>query len=154
MVDLSSEAWYHGRISRQDAERVLDLGGSIDGSFLVRDSMSTTGEYVLSLSYQGNKFHYIISRHPDGCLAIQDGTRFENPIDLVHYHSKKVDGLLTTLRHPSCRKPGTPPMGYRFISHAEMQRAMTEAALLLGYQVSTTMATRKGGCFVGLKSPP
>ncbi len=136
MVDLSSEPWYHGRISRPDAESVLNSTGSIDGSFLVRDSLSTTGEYVLSLCYQGNKFHYIISRHPDGTLAIQDGTKFENPLELVHYHSKKIDGLLTTLRHPCCRMHGAPPKGYRFISHAEMQQAMREGALLLGYQVS------------------
>ena len=141
MVDLSSEAWYHGRISRPDAEKVLDSVGPIDGAYLVRDSLSTTGEYVLSICYQGNKYHYLISRHPDGTVAIQDGTKFENPRELVLYHSQKVDGLLTTLRHPCCRKHGSPPKGYRFITHAEMQQAMREGALLLGYQVGQWCCT-------------
>ena len=48
---------------------------------------------------------------------------------------RKVDGLLTTLKQPCCRRPGQPPQGYRFISHEEMQKAMRVAALQLGYQV-------------------
>ena len=88
------------------------------------------------ISYQqSKKYHYIISRHQDGSVAIQDGTKFNSPIELVQYHTKKVDGLLTTLKHPACRRPGQPPQGYRFISHEDMQIAMREAALLLGYKV-------------------
>lgn len=135
MTDLSKELWYHGRISRLDAEQLLDNFGRPPGSFLVRDSLTTTGEYVLSLSFQGKKYHYIISRHPDGSMAIQDGAKFDSPIELIQYHTKKVDGLITTLKQPCCRLPGQPPQGYRFISHEEMQMAMREAALLLGYQV-------------------
>ena len=69
-------------------------------------------------------------------MAIQDGTKFDSPVDLVRYHTQKVDGLLTLLKKPCCRRQGQPPQGYRFISHEEMQKAMREAALLLGYQVS------------------
>lgn len=135
MADLSGEQWYYGRVSRVDAERILEASGMVDGSFLLRDSLTTTGEYVLSLCHGGGCFHYLISRYPDGSIAIQDGTKFDNPIDLVQYHAKKVDGLLTVLVHPCCRRPGQAPKGYRFISHQEMQMAMREAALLLGYQV-------------------
>ena len=68
-------------------------------------------------------------------MAIQDGAKFPSPIELVQYHTRKVDGLLTTLQSPCARRTGQPPQGYRFISHEEMQAAMREAALLLGYQV-------------------
>ena len=88
-----------------------------------------------SFLYQGKKFHYIISRQQDGSVAIQDGAKFSSPIELVQYHTRKVDGLLTTLQSPCRRRPGQPPQGYRFISHEEMQKTMREAALLLGYQV-------------------
>ena len=50
-ADLSKELWYYGRVSRTDAEKVLDSKGNIGGSFLVRDSLSVTGEYILSLSH-------------------------------------------------------------------------------------------------------
>lgn len=134
MADLSNEPWYHGRISRSDAEQILTQYGGLDGSFLVRDSLTTSGEYVLSLCHQTKRYHYLISRKPDGTLAIQDGTKFDSPVDLVRYHGQKIDGLLTTLVHPCRRPPGQPPQGYRFITHDEMQQAMREGALLLGYQ--------------------
>ena len=35
-----------------DAEHILDKKGNINGSYLVRDSLSMTGEYVLSLVHQ------------------------------------------------------------------------------------------------------
>ena len=84
---------------------------------------------------QSKKYHYIISRHHDGTVAIQDGAKFASPLELIQYYTRKVDGLLTTLTTPYCRRPGQPPAGYRFITHEEMQEAMREAALLLGYQV-------------------
>ena len=88
---------------------------------------------------QAKKFHYIISRQQDGSVAIQDGAKFPSPIELVQYHIRKVDGLLTTLQLPCARQAGQPPHGYRFISHEDMQAAMREAALLLGYQVCVSV---------------
>ena len=52
MTELSKESWYHGRISRVDAEKILDNAGGTEGTFLVRDSLTITGEYVLSLCHQ------------------------------------------------------------------------------------------------------
>ena len=52
MTDLSKELWYHGRVSRVDAEKILDNAGGGEGTFLVRDSLTITGEYVLSLCHQ------------------------------------------------------------------------------------------------------
>lgn len=98
---------------------------------------------------QNKKFHYIISRQQDGSVAIQDGTKFPSPTELVQYHKRKVDGLLTTLQQPCPRRAGQPPQGYRFISHEEMQAAMREAALLLGYQVGR-FAINVGLCLRGL----
>ena len=51
------------------------------------------------------------------------------------YHQQKADGLFVRLSKPICRRPGVQPRGYRFISHAEMQKAMKDAAMQLGYEV-------------------
>ena len=76
-------------------------------------------------------------------MAIQDGAKFASPLELIQYYTRKVDGLLTTLTTPCCRRPGQPPAGYRFITHEEMQTAMREAALLLGYQVHSGQREEK-----------
>lgn len=62
MTDLSKEPWYHGRVSRVDAEKVLEQAGGSEGSFLVRDSLTTTGEYVLSLCHQVHRKYTRIKR--------------------------------------------------------------------------------------------
>lgn len=60
-MDPYKEGWYHGRISRQEAEGLLQRDGGTDGAFLLRDSLSVTGEYVLSITYGGKKYHYQVS---------------------------------------------------------------------------------------------
>lgn len=92
------------------------------------------------LSAQGSRYHYIITRQLDGSVGVNDGTKFDNPTELVQYHTRHVDGLLTTLKVPCRRSPGQPPQGYRFITHDEMQAAMREAALQLGYKVGVCVS--------------
>ncbi|KAE8574610.1 hypothetical protein XENTR_v10003502 [Xenopus tropicalis] len=49
--DLRSHAWYHGPLPRQDAERLLVS----NGDFLIRDSISSPGDYVLSCCCAGGQ---------------------------------------------------------------------------------------------------
>ena len=144
-LDPSDEPWCHGRISRTQAIEILRSKGMVDGLFLVRDSLATTGEYTLTIANNGRPYHYRIARQGDGSLAIEDGKRFPGPVELLQYHTTKLDGLLTTLRTPCSRAYGVEPRGFRFVSAKEMKEATKEAALLLGYQVST---------YVGRKSLP
>ncbi|KAJ7996871.1 hypothetical protein DPEC_G00223010 [Dallia pectoralis] len=52
-------SWYWGRLSRQDA--VSRLQGQRHGVFLVRDSITSPGDYVLSVSENSKVSHYIIN---------------------------------------------------------------------------------------------
>ncbi|XP_075702255.1 breast cancer anti-estrogen resistance protein 3 homolog [Rhinoderma darwinii] len=54
--DLRSHAWYHGPLSRQEAERLLHT----DGDFLIRDSLSSPGDYVLSCVSSKQVLHFKI----------------------------------------------------------------------------------------------
>ncbi|KAM9296877.1 breast cancer anti-estrogen resistance protein 3 homolog [Gastrophryne carolinensis] len=54
--DLRSHAWYHGPLSRQDAEKLLKN----EGDFLIRDSLSSTGDYVLSCVASRQVLHFKI----------------------------------------------------------------------------------------------
>uniref|UniRef100_A0A8C9EQA1 BCAR3 adaptor protein, NSP family member n=1 Tax=Pavo cristatus TaxID=9049 RepID=A0A8C9EQA1_PAVCR len=56
--DLRSHAWYHGRIPRQVAEGLVQR----DGDFLVRDSLSCPGNFVLTCQWKNTSQHFKINR--------------------------------------------------------------------------------------------
>ncbi|XP_058394548.1 breast cancer anti-estrogen resistance protein 3 isoform X5 [Diceros bicornis minor] len=56
--DLRSHAWYHGRIPRQVAENLVQR----DGDFLVRDSLSSPGNFVLTCQWKNLAQHFKIQR--------------------------------------------------------------------------------------------
>uniref|UniRef100_A0A8D3CPL8 Breast cancer anti-estrogen resistance protein 3-like n=1 Tax=Scophthalmus maximus TaxID=52904 RepID=A0A8D3CPL8_SCOMX len=56
--DLRSHAWYHGLLSREAAESLFGR----DGDFLVRDSSSSPGDYVLSCFWRNGPMHFKIIR--------------------------------------------------------------------------------------------
>ncbi|KAJ7316703.1 hypothetical protein JRQ81_002865 [Phrynocephalus forsythii] len=56
--ELRSHAWYHGCLPRQEAESLLQD----DGDFLIRDSRSSPGDFVLSCSWGGQALHFKIIR--------------------------------------------------------------------------------------------
>lgn len=61
---LQHEAWYHGRMSRRDAERLL----TDSGDFLVRESSSSPGQYVLS-GLQGATAKHLLLVDPEGMVS-------------------------------------------------------------------------------------
>ncbi|KAM9331965.1 adapter molecule crk-like [Pholidichthys leucotaenia] len=52
-------SWYWGKLSRQEAVSLLQ--GQRHGVFLVRDSITSPGDYVLSVSENSKVSHYIIN---------------------------------------------------------------------------------------------
>ncbi|KAM6216720.1 SH2 domain-containing protein 3A [Rhynchocyon petersi] len=56
--DLASQPWYHGPLSRQKAEALLQQ----DGDFLVRTSVSRGGHPVLSCRWRGEALHFEVFR--------------------------------------------------------------------------------------------
>ncbi|XP_010858774.1 PREDICTED: breast cancer anti-estrogen resistance protein 3 isoform X2 [Bison bison bison] len=56
--DLRSHAWYHGRIPRQVSENFMQR----DGDFLVRDSLSSPGDFVLTCQWKNLPQHFKIRR--------------------------------------------------------------------------------------------
>lgn len=55
--DLKSQAWYHGNIARQHAEKLVIK----NGDFLVRDCISQPGDFVLSCCWKGGPLHFVIN---------------------------------------------------------------------------------------------
>lgn len=56
--NLTVNPWYHGGISRQEAESLVPG----DGKFLVRDSFTQRGDFVLTTCWKGIPLHFVINR--------------------------------------------------------------------------------------------
>ncbi|KAJ8398260.1 hypothetical protein AAFF_G00428300 [Aldrovandia affinis] len=75
-----SEAWYHGRMSRREAESLL----TDSGDFLVRESGSSPGQYVLS-GLQGDRAKHLLLVDPEGMVRTKDHV-FDSVGHLIRYH--------------------------------------------------------------------
>ncbi|KAL2088910.1 hypothetical protein ACEWY4_015809 [Coilia grayii] len=77
---LSGEGWYHGRLSRREAESRL----AHSGDFLVRESCSAPGQYVLS-GLQGAAAKHLLLMDPEGTVRTKDNV-FQSVGHLIRYH--------------------------------------------------------------------
>ncbi|XP_042333721.1 LOW QUALITY PROTEIN: tyrosine-protein kinase ZAP-70 [Sceloporus undulatus] len=94
-------SWFHGAISRQQAESRLYSGTQPDGKFLLRQRKEK-GSYALSLVYGKTVYHYRIMQDKAGKYSVEEGSKFDTLWQLVEYLKLKPDGLIYYL------KEGTP----------------------------------------------
>lgn len=94
--------WFHGHLSGQDAEKLLDKGKN--GSFLVRESQSKPGHYSLSVRNDDRVTHVMI-RCREGRFDIgEKGDRFDTLSELVEHYKKnpmvETTGNVIHLKQP------------------------------------------------------
>ena len=66
-----SDKWFHPRESvpsRERAEEVLSANGMAEGLFLVRESSTADGDFVLSVVHNSSVIHYQIRRRGEDAL--------------------------------------------------------------------------------------
>ncbi|KAM8864123.1 tyrosine-protein phosphatase non-receptor type 11b isoform 1-T6 [Spinachia spinachia] len=111
--DPTSERWYHGHLSGRDAEKLLADKGKA-GSFLVRESQSKPGDFVLSVLTNEEKHenvdrktkvtHVMIRYQQDGKYDVGGGERFDTLADLVDHYKKnpmvEKSGIVVHLKQP------------------------------------------------------
>ncbi|MBN3276671.1 SHC3 protein, partial [Polyodon spathula] len=78
--ELKSEPWYHGEMSRKEAEQLLKN----DGDFLVRKSTTNPGSYVLTGMHNGQSKHLLLV-DPEGTVRTKDHI-FESISHLISHH--------------------------------------------------------------------
>ncbi|XP_057717236.1 tyrosine-protein phosphatase non-receptor type 11b isoform X1 [Corythoichthys intestinalis] len=110
--DPTSERWYHGHLSGRDAEKLLTEKGKT-GSFLVRESQSKPGDFVLSVLTHEDKHEnvdrktkvtHVMIRYQDGKYDVGGGERFDTLADLVDHYKKnpmvEKSGIVVHLKQP------------------------------------------------------
>lgn len=84
-IRMHDHSWYLGKISRMDAEAFLKKAGNRDGSFLVRLSESSPGDFSISVKFQDTIQHFKVLRDNNGKYFLWV-VKFNSLNELVNYH--------------------------------------------------------------------
>nr|CAB3266052.1 SHC-transforming protein 1 [Phallusia mammillata] len=100
---LQGEPWFHGNVTRKEAEDLL----TVDGDFLVRESSSTRGQFVLS-GVQEGQFKHLLLVDPNGVVRTKD-RQFDSVGHLISFHRDNnlpivSSGSVLLLRQPVTRQ--------------------------------------------------
>ena len=86
--DPTTERWFHGHLSGKEAEKVLIEKGK-NGSYLVRESQSKPGDYVLSVRCDDKATHVMICFHEaEENYDVGGGEKFRSLSDLIEHYRK------------------------------------------------------------------
>ena len=85
---IFSYRWFHGHISGKDADGLLTDKAGKNGSYLVRESRSKPGDFVLSVRVEQDKVTHVIVRCQDGKYDISGGEQFDSLSELVEHYKK------------------------------------------------------------------
>eukprot|EP00118_Oscarella_pearsei_P010697 m.67047 g.67047 ORF g.67047 m.67047 type:complete len:345 (+) comp35430_c0_seq3:172-1206(+) len=100
---IDAEEWYHGRIRRAEAEKLLMYSGH-SGSYLVRESESNPGDYSLSVRDGDNIKHYRVRKVETGeGFFIVRRAVFRDLLSVIHHYQLDSDGLCCRLSDPCPR---------------------------------------------------
>uniref|UniRef100_A0A3B4T642 Growth factor receptor-bound protein 10a n=1 Tax=Seriola dumerili TaxID=41447 RepID=A0A3B4T642_SERDU len=99
-----TQVWFHGRIMREEAHKMIIQQGQVDGLFLLRDSQSNPKAFVLTLCHHQKIKHFqILLCEEDGQVffSLDDGTtKFADLIHLVEFYQLNRGVLPCKLKHP------------------------------------------------------
>ncbi|XP_067869783.1 growth factor receptor-bound protein 7-like isoform X2 [Heterodontus francisci] len=104
-----SQPWFHGRISREEAHRLIIQHGHIDGVFLIRESQRTPKSFVLTLSHHHKTKHFLVvpcEENGQTYFTVDTGqTKFTDLIQLVDFYQINRGVLPCSLKHYCTRVP-------------------------------------------------
>ncbi|XP_070985989.1 SH2 domain-containing adapter protein F-like isoform X4 [Oncorhynchus clarkii lewisi] len=87
-MSLESQFWYHGAISRMDAESLLRL--CKEASYLVRNSETSKNDFSLSLKSSQGFMHMKLSRTKENKYILgQNSCPFDSVPEIIHFYSSR-----------------------------------------------------------------
>lgn len=101
-ADPTTERWFHGHLSGREAEKLILEKGK-NGSFLVRESQSKPGDYVLSVRTDDKVTHVMI-RCVENKYDVGGGRKFDTLSELVEHYRRnpmvEQSGTVVPLKMP------------------------------------------------------
>lgn len=98
--ELTANEWFHGKITRQKAERIIMNDGKY-GAFLVRESETRPGDFSMSVRDGENVKHYRIRTLDEGGFYIARRISFKSLEEMILHYQNDADGLCTQLVQPA-----------------------------------------------------
>ncbi|KAM9343784.1 growth factor receptor-bound protein 14 [Pholidichthys leucotaenia] len=102
-----AQPWFHGKLSREEAQRQITQQGLIDGVFLLRDSQSNPKTFVLTMCHMQKIKHIQIlpvDEEGETFYSLDEGqTRFTDLIQLVEFYQLNRGVLPCKLKHHCAR---------------------------------------------------
>ena len=99
----TTERWFHGSISGETAERLLRDKG-VNGSFLVRESKSKIGDYVLMFRTSQAVLAHVKIRINNNKFDVYGGKEFNSLTELVEHYKRNPmvlnNGIVVNMKHP------------------------------------------------------
>lgn len=100
---VTAERWFHGNLSGKEAEKLILERGK-NGSFLVRESQSKPGDYVLTVRTDDKVTHVMIRCAESMYDVGAGGTRFDTLSALIENYKKnpmvETSGTVVHLKQP------------------------------------------------------
>lgn len=101
-AEPTTERWFHGNLSGKEAERLILERGK-NGSFLVRESQSKPGDFVLSVRTEDKVTHVMI-RWNENKYDVGGGQQFGTLCELIEHYKRnpmvEICGTVVHLRQP------------------------------------------------------
>lgn len=105
--EVDEDRYFFHKITSEEANEILAREGGEEGTFLVRESCSSPGNYVLSFITEGQPIHILIQKYREDAffsLVIDEETQVFHGLDSLvnHYCQNPVGHSSTVLTHPCC----------------------------------------------------